>query len=382
MGIRASSTTTVAFADVQVPAENVLGEVGKGFKVAMAILNNGRTGLGGGAVGGMKTLIKLATAQAKERKQFGKPDRRLRPGAREDRADDGRLLRRRERGVDGRALHRLGLRRLLGRGGDQQGVRQRGDPARRPRGPADRRRQRLHARVPLRADRARRRILSIFEGTNEILRLYIALSGLKDVGAIAGRTEVRDRRHLQQPDQGLRRALGLCQPPRCAKPPAVGTDKILRELHPAPAQGGGDLREVRRRTVQGRRCAAAQARQEASPTSSTQQKRLADLAIDLFVGCCTLSRVDMLVRENDPEAESALDIAEMFTRQARRRMSRNVRCNGAQRGRPDRSHCRQAHRRGPVSLGRCLICGMAGRSALSTRATWAIPVCSRSSRWR
>src|SRR3546814_11563683 len=73
MGIRASSTTTVAFNDVRVPADNVLGAVGKGFKVAMAILNNGRTGLGGGAVGGMKSLIKLASAQAKDRKQFERP---------------------------------------------------------------------------------------------------------------------------------------------------------------------------------------------------------------------------------------------------------------------------------------------------------------------
>ena len=46
MGIRASSTTTVSFADVRVPPENVLDAEGKGFKVAMAILNNGRTGLG------------------------------------------------------------------------------------------------------------------------------------------------------------------------------------------------------------------------------------------------------------------------------------------------------------------------------------------------
>jgi acyl-CoA dehydrogenase family protein 9 len=64
MGIRASSTTTVNFSEVRVPAENVLDAEGKGFKVAMAILNNGRTGLGGGAVGGMKTLIALATQQA------------------------------------------------------------------------------------------------------------------------------------------------------------------------------------------------------------------------------------------------------------------------------------------------------------------------------
>ncbi len=46
MGIRASSTTTVSFSDVRVPAGNVLDTEGKGFKVAMAILNNGRTGLG------------------------------------------------------------------------------------------------------------------------------------------------------------------------------------------------------------------------------------------------------------------------------------------------------------------------------------------------
>ena len=52
LGIRASSTTTVSFADVKLSAEHLLGEEGKGFKVAMSILNNGRTGLGGGAVGG------------------------------------------------------------------------------------------------------------------------------------------------------------------------------------------------------------------------------------------------------------------------------------------------------------------------------------------
>ncbi len=73
MGIRASSTTTVNFADVRVPADNVLDAEGKGFKVAMAILNNGRTGLGGGAVGGMKSLIALAAQQAQTRKQFGQP---------------------------------------------------------------------------------------------------------------------------------------------------------------------------------------------------------------------------------------------------------------------------------------------------------------------
>ena len=73
MGLRASSTTTVLLDNVRVPETNVLGELGKGFKVAMQILNNGRTGLGGGSVGGMKHLIELATQQANERKTFGEP---------------------------------------------------------------------------------------------------------------------------------------------------------------------------------------------------------------------------------------------------------------------------------------------------------------------
>src|SRR5438128_9794312 len=73
MGIRASNTTAVFFDNVRVPATNILGEEGKGFKVAMSILNHGRTGLGAGAVGGQRKLLQLAIAHAAERKQFGRP---------------------------------------------------------------------------------------------------------------------------------------------------------------------------------------------------------------------------------------------------------------------------------------------------------------------
>jgi acyl-CoA dehydrogenase family member 9 len=73
MGIRASSTTPVRLAGVRVPAGQVLGEVGKGFQIAMKVLVAGRTGLGGGAVGSMKRLLELAVRHARERKQFGRP---------------------------------------------------------------------------------------------------------------------------------------------------------------------------------------------------------------------------------------------------------------------------------------------------------------------
>lgn len=71
MGIRASETRAVYFDNVKIPASNMIGEPGKGFKIAMNVLNTGRLSLGSGSVGGMKHILKLATNQAKTRKQFG-----------------------------------------------------------------------------------------------------------------------------------------------------------------------------------------------------------------------------------------------------------------------------------------------------------------------
>lgn len=71
MGIRASETRAVYFDKVIVPAENIIGEEGMGFKIAMNVLNTGRLSLGSGSVGGMKAMLKQATFHAKNRKQFG-----------------------------------------------------------------------------------------------------------------------------------------------------------------------------------------------------------------------------------------------------------------------------------------------------------------------
>jgi acyl-CoA dehydrogenase family protein 9 len=73
MGLRANDLRRLYFKDVRVPAENVLGEPGQGFRVAMQVLNNGRIGLGTGSVGGAKRLLDLAIDHVKERRQFGRP---------------------------------------------------------------------------------------------------------------------------------------------------------------------------------------------------------------------------------------------------------------------------------------------------------------------
>ncbi|HUB08666.1 MAG TPA: acyl-CoA dehydrogenase family protein [Myxococcales bacterium] len=72
MGLRGSSTCQLAFEDCQVPVENVLGQIGKGHRIAFGILNMGRLKLGVGSTGGSKNAINLAYAYAKDRKQFGK----------------------------------------------------------------------------------------------------------------------------------------------------------------------------------------------------------------------------------------------------------------------------------------------------------------------
>jgi len=72
LGIRGSSTTEVYFEDVYVPTSNVLGEPGRGFKVAMEVLNSGRIGLASGCVGACKRLIKMAVDRVQERKAFGR----------------------------------------------------------------------------------------------------------------------------------------------------------------------------------------------------------------------------------------------------------------------------------------------------------------------
>ncbi|XP_040856267.1 very long-chain specific acyl-CoA dehydrogenase, mitochondrial isoform X2 [Ochotona curzoniae] len=71
MGIKASNTAEVHFDGVRVPSENVLGEVGSGFKVAVHILNNGRFGMAAALAGTMRAIITKAVDHAINRTQFG-----------------------------------------------------------------------------------------------------------------------------------------------------------------------------------------------------------------------------------------------------------------------------------------------------------------------
>ena len=71
LGIRASSTCEILLEDCRVPKENILGELGKGYKVAIETLNEGRIGIGAQMIGLAQGAFEAALAYVKERKQFG-----------------------------------------------------------------------------------------------------------------------------------------------------------------------------------------------------------------------------------------------------------------------------------------------------------------------
>ena len=73
LGLRASDTASLFLAEVRVPAENILGKVGEGFKIAMSALDNGRFSVAAGAVGLVQGCIDASVKYAMERRTFGKP---------------------------------------------------------------------------------------------------------------------------------------------------------------------------------------------------------------------------------------------------------------------------------------------------------------------
>ncbi len=323
MGIRASSTTTVSFVDVKIPPENILDAEGKGFKVAMAILNNGRTGLGGGAVGGMKSLIALTTGQALARKQFGEPI-----------ANFG-LIREKIAQMTVECFAAESVVWMVAHYIDS-GVEDYSVEAAISKVYASEAIQRAaYEALQVAAgngfmrdfpyEQATRdcRILSIFEGTNEVLRLYIALSGLKELGKSYGELKAAVDDIFNSPIKGFG-VLADYAEKRLTHATGVGRDKILGKI-PAPLREATSTYE--KYTVELAKASDYLLRRYGKSIAGRQHalKRVADMTIDLFVGLCVLSRATALAAEPGEEGRQAVAIAHTFARQAKRRMANNVR---------------------------------------------------------
>jgi acyl-CoA dehydrogenase family member 9 len=323
MGIRASSTTTVNFANVRVPAENMLDAEGKGFKVAMAILNNGRTGLGGGAVGGMKALIALATQQAQSRKQFDAPIAQF--GLVREKIAQMTLdcfaaesvvwmvAHYIDSGVDDysveAAMSKVFASECLQRGAYEALQIAAGSGFMRE--------------APYEQIARDCRILTIFEGTNEVLRLYIALSGLKDLGKSLGELKAAVDDIFNNFIKGFGVLTDYAEK-RLTRATGMGRDKILTVLPEALRESAGIYE---RYTLELAKASDFLLRKHGKAIADRQHdlKRIADIGIDLFVGLCVLSRAASLSRLSGERGSQAIGTARMFAQQAKRRMANNVR---------------------------------------------------------
>jgi len=325
LGLRASSTTSIYLEDVKVPKENLLGPLHGGFKVAMAILNSGRSGLGGGSVGAMKRLIELSAGYATERKQFGQPIGSF--GLIKQKV--GQMM------VDCYAAESavVVVAALSDHGAADYSVEaaiikvfasealwRTADEALQTAGGTGFMREYPYEQV-LRDCRVNR----IFEGTNEVLRLFIALTALNDVGHGLKEMASSLRGIFDHPikgfgvlyDYAVRRASW-----------AAGITRDKSELSRAHTLLANEATVFEDLTRQLAGMADRILRKHGKNIIGKQfaTRRLADVMIDLWVLACVLSRVTASIEANGAEgADKEIEIARAFAIQVHDRVRQNFR---------------------------------------------------------
>jgi alkylation response protein AidB-like acyl-CoA dehydrogenase len=323
MGLRASSTTTVILDNVRVPNANVLGEVDKGFKTAMNVLNSGRTGLGGGSVGAMKRLIELTSKQANARQQFGK------------KISDFGLIKKKVgqmmvdcyateavvsmvASLSDRKFEDYAVEAAISKVFASEALWRTADEALQTAGGNG-----YMCDYPYERLMRDSRINRIFEGTNDILRLFIALTAMDDVGGQLKELAGSLQGVFDDPIKGfgvlrnyaLRRAQ-LATGINRVKGQFTKIDPALRRHAVVFEEATRDLAVAADRILRKHR--------DKIIGKQFATNRLADIMIDLFVLASVLSRVNTaLVEKGAYEAAKEIDILQVFTHQARRRIKHN-----------------------------------------------------------
>jgi acyl-CoA dehydrogenase family member 9 len=318
MGLRGNDLRRLYFKDVRVPAENVLGEPGEGFRIAMQILNNGRIGLGTGSVGATKDLLNRAIDHVNERRQFGRP------------LADFELV---QEKIAWMVSYLFGLESMcyLTCGLVDQGVEDYSLESAicKVSGTeflwyaANRVMQLKGGEGYMRTEPYEQilrdiRIFPIFEGANDVMRAFIALSGVKPLGEkLSGLGEI-----------------GLADP--------IGTigvlfdyfsDRIQREVRPDRiTQAHPELKEhadaVSEQVKELREVTESLLREHKQAIIERQfhQKRLAAAVSDIFAQIAVLSRVTQIFEDHgvEPSGQERY-IAETFCRRAAKRVHSSFR---------------------------------------------------------
>ena len=324
MGIRASNTTSVALQDVKVPDDHVLGEVGKGFKAAMRILNAGRTGLGGGCVGGMKRLISLASKQAKERRQFGRPIAEFglvkqKVGQMVVDCYAAESVVRMVAGLIDQGYQDYAVEAAISKVFATEALSRVADEALQIAGGNGYMKEFPYERAVRDA-----RINRIFEGTNEILRLFIALTAMNDVGTQLKELTRSLKGVFADPIKGFGVMSEYALKQASLMTGLVGEKRGFTLLHAAVKPEAETFEQSTRELG----AAADRILRKHGKNIIEKQfatRRLADILIDLYVTACVLSRVNAAVEEKgEAGAARELEILRTFAGRARRRIRFNI----------------------------------------------------------
>lgn len=323
MGLRASSTTSVYFEDVRVPKENLLGPRDGGFKVAMNILNSGRSGLGGGCVGGMKRLIGAAAGYAMERRQFGEPigtfgliQQKIGHMVVDCYAAEAAVTL--VAALSDRGYEDYSVEAAITKVFATEALWRTADEALQVAGGTGYMRETDYERV-LRDSRINR----IFEGTNEILRLFIALTALSDVG-----TELREMsRALKDIFDAPIKGFGLLYKyalKRTAWATGRGPGRTSMQLAHVALKPQVELFELLTRDLASMADRLLRKHGKGIIEKQFALRRMADVMIDLFLLASVLSRVSASIEAKGVSGvEQELAIAQVLAGQVRGRTARN-----------------------------------------------------------
>jgi len=318
LGIRGSTQAELVYDNLAVPADHVLGIVGKGFGVAVHVLNGGRLTLAAGCTAGTKKIAKEMTEFAEQRVQFGRPiadfeitQRKLARVASDVYAADAmlgvltQLASSSATGADAEdwaleaACCKVFASDMIWRSADELVQVAGGRGFVKP--------------YPYERMLRDSRINRIFEGTNEILRLFIALNGiqgpaerLKEIGS-ALRQPVRNLGLISGfAASRLRSALGATPTLDVALDDRLTKHKRYFEKHVA------ELRTTTERVIQHYRAEIVERQQEL--------ERLADMTIELFATGCVLARTQRLIEERGAAlSEREIALCDLFVIEAGRR---------------------------------------------------------------
>ena len=324
MGIRGSAQARLRYDDLRVPADHVLGTPGKGFAVAVNVLNGGRLSLAAGCTAGTKALLGEMVGYAEGRVQFGHPlasyeitQRKIAEAASRAYASDA-MVGQLAAAMDGNeaevsleaAAAKVFASELLWETADDlvqiAGGRGfvRGGSKQWPPYPYER---------YLRDSRINR----IFEGANDVLRLFIALNGIQ------GPAE-----RLKALGSALRapmRNLGLVTGYAAQRVKSVvgGREKVETAVHPA-------LREhaeyFEKHVAELARAAEASVTKYRKAIVERQfvLERLANMAIDMYATACTIARTQRLIDERGAaQCEREIALCDLFCVEAGRRFRAN-----------------------------------------------------------